>query len=220
MHTAATTAGVTRVNNAFGVSFDLEAPFVQDFIRARANQLAGQVTDTTYSAIQQALADGVANGASIDDLARGVQDVFDVASRSRAQTIARTEVISASNGSASLAAAQLPADVAAGQEFIATRDERVRDDHADADGQIVAMGAPFEVGGESLLYPGDPDGSPENVINCRCTVAFLTPKDMEGRSAPRRTVPLTVARLAFRTLRAGEPFDAAEFRRSLLEVAA
>ena len=220
MHTAATTAGVTRVNNAFGVSFDLEAPFVQDFIRARANQLAGQVTDTTYSAIQQALADGVANGASIDDLARGVQDVFDVASRSRAQTIARTEVISASNGSASLAAAQFPADVAAGQEFIATRDERVRDDHADADGQVVAMGAPFEVGGESLLYPGDPDGSPENVINCRCTVAFLTPKDMEGRSAPRRTVPLTVARLAFRTLRAGEPFDAAEFRRSLLEVAA
>ena len=110
--------------------------------------------------------------------------------------------------------------MAGGQEFIATRDERVRDDHADADGQVVAMGAHFEVGGESLLYPGDPDGSPENVINCRCTVAFLTPKDMEGRSAPRRTVPLTVARLAFRTLRAGEPFDAAEFRRSLLEVAA
>jgi HK97 family phage portal protein len=227
MHTAATTAGVTRVNNAFGVSFDLEAPFVQDFIRARANQLAGQVTDSTYSAIQQALADGVANGASIDDLARGVQDVFDVASRSRAQTIARTEVISASNGSASLAAAQLPADVAAGQEWISTRDDRTRGndekdefDHLSVDGQVVAMGAPFEVGGESLLYPGDPDGDGGNVINCRCTVAFLTPKDMEGRSAPRRTVPLTVARLAFRTLRAGEPFDAAEFRRSLLEVAA
>lgn len=168
MHTAASTAGVTRVNNAFGVSFDLEAPFVQDFIRARANQLAGQVTDTTYRSIQQALADGVAQGASIDDLAASVQDVFDVASRNRALTIARTEVISASNGSASLAAAQLPADVAAGQEFIATRDERTRDDHSEADGQIVAMGQPFDVGGESLLYPGDPAGSAENVINCRC----------------------------------------------------
>lgn len=227
MHTAATTAGVTRVNNAFGVSFDLEAPFVQDFIRARANQLAGQVTDSTYSAVQQALADGVANGASIDDLASAVQDVFTNASTNRAKTIARTEVISASNGSATLTASQLPPDVCAGQEWISTRDDRTRGndekdefDHLSVDGQVVAMGAPFEVGGESLLYPGDPDGDGGNVINCRCTVAFLTPKDMEGRSAPRRTVPLTVARLAFRTLRAGEPFDAAEFRRSLLEVAA
>jgi len=221
MHTAATTAGVTRVNNAFGVSFDLEAPFVQDFIRARANQLAGQVTDTTYSAIQQALADGVANGASIDDLARGVQDVFDVASRSRAQTIARTEVISASNGSASLAAAQLPADVAAGQEWISTRDDRTRVDHDEADGQVVAMGAPFEVGGESLLYPGDPDGDGGNVINCRCTTALLTPKDFEasgGRSRPT-VVPLAAATLALRTLRAGDQFDPVEFRRSLLAVA-
>lgn len=168
MHTAAATAGVTRVNNAFGVSFDLEAPFIQDFILARANQLAGQVTDTTYAAVQQALADGVAAGASIDDLAEAVRRVFTVASESRSVTIARTEVISAANGSASLAAAQLPADVAAGQEWISTRDERTRDDHADADGQIVAMGTPFDVGGESLLYPGDPAGDSGNVINCRC----------------------------------------------------
>lgn len=223
MHTAATTAGVTRVNNAFGVSFDLEAPFIRDFIRARANQLAGQVTTTTYDAIQRALADGVANGASIDDLAVAVQDVFADATANRALTIARTEVISASNGSASLAASQLPSDVAAGQEFIATRDGRVRDDHADADGQVVPMGAPFDVGGEPLLYPGDPSGSPENIINCRCTVAFLTPKEYEasgGRSRPTPTeVPLAVAYLGFRTLRVGDTFDPVEFRRTLLAVA-
>ena len=217
MHTAATNAGVTRVNAIFGVSFDLEAPFVQDFIAARANQLAGQVTSSTYAAIQQALQDGVANGASIDDLAASVRQVFDVASTSRAKTIARTEVISAANGSASLAAAQLPSDVAAGQEFIATRDERTRDDHAEADGQIVAMGEPFIVGGEALLYPGDPAGSPENTISCRCTVAFLTPADLE-RSGRSRVVPLVVAKYALRTVRAGA-FDAAEFRRSLAEVA-
>ena len=180
MHTAATTTGVTRVNNAFGVSFDLEAPFVQDFIRARANQLAGQVTDTTYSAIQQALADGVANGASIDDLASAVQHVFDVADRSRALTIARTEVISASNGSASLAAAQLPADVAGGQEWISTRDGRTRDDHADADGQVVVMGAPFDVGGEPLLYPGDPAGDGGNVINCFPADTVIASEGIEG----------------------------------------
>jgi SPP1 gp7 family putative phage head morphogenesis protein len=194
---------------------------VQDFIRARANQLAGQVTDSTYSAIQQALADGVAQGQSIDDLARGVQDVFTNASTTRAKTIARTEVISASNGSATLAASQLPPDVCAGMEWISTRDERTRDDHADADGQVVAMGTAFDVGGESLLYPGDPDGDGGNVINCRCTTALLTPKDFEasgGRSRPT-VVPLAAATLALRTLRAGDSFDAVEFRRSLLAVA-
>lgn len=217
MHTAATTSGVTRVNNAFGVSFDLEAPFIRDFITARANQLAGQVTDTTYSAIQQALADGVSQGLSIDDLALRVQDVFDVASSNRAKTIARTEVISASNGSASLAAAQLPADVAAGQEWISTRDDRTRDDHADADGQIVAMGNPFEVAGESLQYPGDPSGDAGNVINCRCTVAFLTPQDLEKAGRSRR-VALRSARALVRMVPAGE-FDEAQFRAALLEAA-
>ena len=217
MHNAAGTAGVTRVNNAFGVSFDLEAPFIQDFIGARANQLAGQVTSSTYAAIQQALQDGVAAGEDINRIAARVQDVFAQASTNRAKTIARTEVISAANGSASLAASQLPSDVAAGQEFIATRDDRTRDDHAEADGQIVAMGTPFLVGGESLLYPGDPAGSAENVINCRCTVAFLTPADFE-RAGRSRVVPLAVAKYALRTVRQGE-FDAAEFRRSLAEVA-
>lgn len=216
MHTAAVNAGVTRVNNAFGVSFDLEAPFVRDFIAARANQLAGQVTDTTYSAITQALADGVAQGASIDDLASAVQGVFDQASRNRALTIARTEVISASNGSASLAAAQLPDDVVGGQEWIATRDGRTRDDHADADGQVVAIGQPFDVAGEALAYPGDPGGSPDLTINCRCTVAFLTPAEMGERS---RTVPSAVVRSLVRLVVPGE-FDEHRFRRSLLEVAA
>jgi len=221
MHTAATTTGVQRVNSAFGVSFDLEAPFVQDFIQARANQLAGQVTSSTYAAIQSALADGVANGASIDDLATAVQDVFDVASTSRARTIARTEVISASNGSATLAASQLPSDVCAGMEWISTRDERTRDDHADADGQVVPVGQSFDVGGEMLAYPGDPAGDGGNVINCRCTTALLTPKDFEasgGRSRPA-VVSLAAATLALRTLRAGDVFDPVEFRRSLLAVA-
>jgi len=29
------------------------------------------------------------------------------------------------------------------------------------------------VGGERLMYPGDPSGSAENVINCRCAVGHI-----------------------------------------------
>ena len=57
------------------------------------------------------------------------------------------------------------------KEWIASFDDRTRDTHADADGQIVMQADPFLVGGEQLQYPGDPAGSSTNVINCRCSVA-------------------------------------------------
>jgi uncharacterized protein with gpF-like domain len=44
------------------------------------------------------------------------------------------------------------------------------DDHLAADGQVQDIDEPFDVGGEQLMYPGDPAGSPGNTINCRCTV--------------------------------------------------
>jgi HK97 family phage portal protein len=188
------------VAERFGMAFDVAARYVQDFIHARANQLAGQVTDTTYRQIQQALADGVAQGLGIDDLATAVRHVFDVASTARAETIARTEVISAYNGAATLEAAQLPADVVAGKEWVSTRDDRVRDAHAEADGQVVTMADPFSVGGEDLSYPGD--GSAENAINCRCTVTFLTPDEMPT-PARSRQVDERTARAAFRVVHAG-----------------
>jgi uncharacterized protein with gpF-like domain len=48
-------------------------------------------------------------------------------------------------------------------------DDRVRDSHDFMDGQEVAMGQPFVSGlGNLLMYPGDPMGPPEDVINCRC----------------------------------------------------
>lgn len=43
-----------------------------------------------------------------------------------------------------------------------------RADHEDADGQQVPIGEPFDIGGELLMYPGDPDGSDEQTANCLC----------------------------------------------------
>ena len=69
---------------------------------------------------------------------------------------------------------------AEGKEFIATPDERTRDGHAEADGQVVALAEPFIVRNadgedEELMFPGDPNGSASNSCNCRCTVAPAAP---------------------------------------------
>lgn len=63
------------------------------------------------------------------------------------------------------------------KRWVATADPRTREAHALADGQEVPIDEPFIVGGEELMYPGDLAGSPENVINCRCTmVSFIKEK--------------------------------------------
>lgn len=54
-------------------------------------------------------------------------------------------------------------------------DERTRIPHARADGQKKKLGESYYVGGEYLKYPGDSNGSIENIANCRCgsiTISF------------------------------------------------
>ncbi len=36
------------------------------------------------------------------------------------------------------------------------------------------MDEAFDVGGEQLMYPGDPAGSAGNICNCRCTVIYFS----------------------------------------------
>ena len=48
-----------------------------------------------------------------------------------------------------------------------------REEHAAIDGQMVREDEYFLVGGEELMYPRDPRGSPENTYNCHCTVRHV-----------------------------------------------
>lgn len=186
---------------SMGVDFNVAArDAVKEHIRERANQLAGHVSDTTYDQVTRTLRDGIMEGKSIPDLADLVQSELQGSSRTRATTIARTEVVSAYNGGVYEGGIELPRDVAAGMTWMAAVDERTRPAHAEADGQIVEMGEPFIVDGEELRYPGDPDGSPENTINCRCATAILTPEDMEGRMLPLHRVSDVLVKMALHDL--------------------
>jgi uncharacterized protein with gpF-like domain len=207
-----------RLEASFGVSFDLEEEFAQLFIGNRANQLAGQVTDTTYRAITDAMSEGVAEGEGIPDIAARIRAVFADASSNRSVVIARTEVISGFNASALSAASSLPHDVVAGQQWIATRDSRTRPTHATADGQIVPVGQPFMVGGAAGMYPGDPALPAGETVQCRCTVAFLTPEEFNAEAAlwaeAAPPVPVGRARVALTLVPTGV-FDEPRFRRAL-----
>lgn len=85
------------------------------------------------------------------------------ANKTRARTIARTEVHGAfSEGLWQGTKIAAPKKIM----WISSRDERVRDSHADLDGMKVSPGERFPNG---LEYPMDPAGDAGEVINCRCT---------------------------------------------------
>ena len=93
----------------------------------------------------------------------------------RGDTIARTEALTALHASQYEAVRQLVATgkVRADQvtlEWDASRDLRTRFTHIAADGQKVKFGERFLIGGKRMLYPGDPAGGPNEVINCRCAL--------------------------------------------------
>lgn len=55
------------------------------------------------------------------------------------------------------------------------KDERVRADHADVDGQVVEINRPFRVGEYLMMYPKDDSlgAGLEEIVNCRCSVEYI-----------------------------------------------
>jgi SPP1 gp7 family putative phage head morphogenesis protein len=147
---------------------------VEAILARQAAELLGRTTDTTRRAVRRAIADGVGEGEGIEQIASRIREVFRTR-RDHARTIARTEVLRGS------AAAHLEGFSQAG--FVAKKrwntslDDAVRDSHAETDGQVVELDAPFVLGdGEHADGPGlGANGaalSAANAINCRC---FVTP---------------------------------------------
>ena len=130
-----------------------------------------EVTETTRDQIIRAVGKGYADGLGQREVAKYVRSLVPQFSNYRANMIARTETHGAANYGAGRAARET--NLPLNREWIASSDERTRETHSEADGQIVGMDEPFTVGGASLMYPGDPAGPAEEVINCRCSVGFI-----------------------------------------------
>lgn len=147
---------------------------ISRFIRIYSGDKITQITQTTLDDVQRVISQGFEDGLTERELASQIRSYAITKSLSRAQTIARTETHQAS----SFVTDQMvrASGISFLREWVSSKGERTRQAHRKADGQQVGMDEPFNVGGELLMYPGDPDGSAHNVINCRCQVVYVTPK--------------------------------------------
>lgn len=166
------TAGIARraaesVATEVGVAFDLLMPGLTAYVDKHAAKLVTQVSDTTRDQIVAALRSGLEAGDSIPDLTKRIEESGAFA-RSRAELIARTEVTSVSNnaGRESLQTWARENDARVLKQWLATPDDRTRDEHRELDGEEQPIGKAFSNG---LQAPGEP--------NCRCTLLYRIEED-------------------------------------------
>lgn len=139
----------------------------QEAVRRRITR----VTETKRRQIIKAVDDGYRSGATLPEVAASVRALIPTIAKWSADTIARTETHGAANYGSNEAAKDTGLPLR--REWLAAHDERTRPSHAEADGQIVGPDEKFKVGAEYLMYPGDPDAAPEEVVNCRCTLGYI-----------------------------------------------
>ncbi len=121
-----------------------------------------QVVETLRDILKDGLAEGVGQAEMARRIVEGLTGQMKHIKK-RSATIARTEV----NNSFSEARWEaIQEDPPKYIRWISSRDSKVRDSHERLDGKVVKYGERFDNG---CKFPHDPDGSAEEVVNCRCT---------------------------------------------------
>jgi len=164
-------AGIPETKNVSTTFQDL----ILRWIKTTAALRVTKIINTTRNAIIRVIQSGVEDGIGQNEIAKRIREkTGGVIATARARIIARVETHAASNA-ANIQAAEALNVPGLRKEWLSAEDGRVRIDHANADGQTVDQAAKFEVGGSSLNQPGDPSAPPDQIINCRCAIAFITP---------------------------------------------
>jgi hypothetical protein len=142
------------------------------------------VKDTLIADIIKSIKDTLGVNGTVVDLQNAIYAIISKSQtfyKYQALRIARTETTSASNLAAYKTAQE--SDLVLEKVWISVQDNRTRIkpyDHLDMNNQKQDLEKPFFVGGENILYPGDGTASAGNVINCRCTIAFIGKRDADG----------------------------------------
>lgn len=168
---------------SLGLADDSETNFriderIKQAIHDRIDLLAKTINDDTIRQLEETIAEGVLAGENLDKLRNRVKDVYSFASDVRAERIARSESIFASNAGAEEAYRQSP--VVTGKEWSAEPTDAC-EFCLELDGKIVGIDEDyFKQGDEVVVGEGDNAhsykvdydniGFPPLHPNCRCSL--------------------------------------------------
>lgn len=157
-----------------GGNIDITTEFASRYLVEYGGTLIKGINETTREALMKTLSEGFDQGESVAKLSKRVRDVFDQADKNRAELIARTETIKATN--AATVEAYRQSQVVVGKEWLTERDNRTCPFCQELDGKVVALNANYfnkgdslTVGGQTLNFNFTDVGEPPAHGNCRCT---------------------------------------------------
>lgn len=154
-------------------SYSPTDPYIQANLALTRNLLV-RIPDEVHALVVREILEGTNAGEDNEAIARRVDGVLDYSGaenwENRARVIAQTETNRHFNSS--LLAHALATQQVDKAQYVkiwdTDLDGRERDWHKAANNQVRTLQQPYRVGPQDLLFPGDPSGLPENVINCRC----------------------------------------------------
>lgn len=168
-----------EILSGFGAIPELR-PLLEPMVRAQAGAQAERLVAGTRDAVANVLLDALVEGWSVGTTAEYLGAVLKEQAKWRAVMLARTDLISLSNGAAQDAVLVLGSEGPQFKTWLSAGDERVRQSHQDANRETVGVGEPFNVGGAMLQYPGDPLGPDDETINCFPGDTLVSAANLEG----------------------------------------
>lgn len=172
-------SGQSALNEAgIETNFNITNPNVKVTIEKLLRR-SEKMVDSTFDNIKEIMQTAYDEGWTLSDLEKEIRSTYRDYSQARSTMIARTEMGGAINGGTNMAYSQAGVEK---KQWLAVQDNKTRDGHAAIDMHTVDINSRFAVvapdGNTELLeYPGDPDGSPGNIINDRCTLIAVMEKD-------------------------------------------
>jgi hypothetical protein len=181
---------VLETKAAFGLNEKWIAEIETFFRQYLLNKVVLPISETTKKQILEILNEGIEKGWSVDEIISKLQDPTMTKFRSR--MIVRTEAVRATNYSSMLAASEFEYEME--KTWIEVKDNRTRRSHrhvSGVGGQTVDFMEKYSNG---LMFPGDPNGSGKETINCRCTQGVKPKRNEQGRLIPiTHRLPLNIA---------------------------
>ena len=167
---AAAEAGTAFANDVFemGISFSLIRDEMLEHISSHGFEKVVDITAETINLLKGTVVQGILEGEGSPALAKRIRQASEEYAYRRSFVIARTESHN------TMVTGTFKTYVEAGIEnksWHTVMDGRQRSKHAKIRGQKRPIMEKFSNG---LMYPGDPDGKAEEVIQCRCS---LLPED-------------------------------------------
>ena len=132
----------------------------------------GKIKAWSYQQLQSEILQGILVGESNDQIADRLQNITQQELKAVTR-YARTATTAAENAGRIESYKRAESmGIEMEQQWLATLDNRTRHSHRQLDGERVKVGAIFSNG---CRFPGDPQGAPGEIWNCRCSlVSYLT----------------------------------------------